>query len=696
MSRRLSTLGLLALTPFGFLATGCGGGQESTPVAQAPPQSQAPGQARATPPPAQSEPEEEDEGYGGEGYGDSDYGDEGGSQETASQGSSGGSGGGGMAGYYDGIPGYGGETPSGDEFGGDNMYGAGMGDYGGGGYGGGQGMGPGSDDMYGGMYGGGMGDELAGPGGPGGPGMGMGMGARGGAGNFAVVTNFVRQNCANCHGARQQKGGIRLDGLTGNFEDPANVALLSQVVDVLEAGTMPPTGNVDPGQKRQVLDFVANALESSGALDRSYLDQAKFAFAGGKEKEALKLLYAHAITSSGEEADAIFNKVKWFAGGRRPATTLRAAAGVILDAPSTLGDLSPIGSSGNGGGMGMGMGMGPGMGGGRRGGGRAGGGESNPTSFNDLTGELGEALVGAFEVRWKAGDLGTVFNSVVAKAPAPERRGGGMGGMGMGMGMGGMGAGMGMEMDGGDMYAGGYGGGGYGGGPPGGGAPGADQGGYGDEGGYAGEAGGGAVLAELRPNIRPGTNITTGMVFIGTGTQPELMERAKRQGVDIVFIFDVKASRNNRTNRTTNETRIRCMLPNGKSVGGTERIANYKVERARQRGTEDGVQQSMDRMFMVFDKEVQLASLPDFKPEHAMKRIQQLLVQREAMEEEDESEMDLAVMYEAKLFHSMGLLEDKVLSTIYQIVLEGNEGVSLAEGTEDDRRMVLDDLVAVN
>ena len=138
------------------------------------------------------------------------------------------------------------------------------------------------------------------------------------------------------------------------------------------------------------------------------------------------------------------------------------------------------------------------------------------------------------------------------------------------------------------------------------------------------------------------------------------------------------------------------MLPNGKSVGGTERIANYKVERARQRGTEDGVQQNLDRMFMVFDKEVQLASLPAFKPEHAMKRIQQLLLQREALEEADESEMDLAVMYEAKLFHSMGLLDDEVLSTVYQIVLEGNEGVSLAEGTEDDRRMVLDDLVAVN
>ncbi|MFK7738153.1 MAG: c-type cytochrome domain-containing protein [Pirellulaceae bacterium] len=677
MSRLRIGYTILALSPLMLAFSGCGS-NEPEPVAQAP----------VTPPPAQRAPpaapaaekaEEPQEGYGSE-----DYGAEG--QEQAS-GSTQSSGGGGMSDYYANIPGMDGNDPyasDGDEF--ENMYGGGMSP-------GGMGPGGGGDDPYGNMYG--MGSEIAGPGGPGGGGMGPGgMGGRGGDG-FNLVSTFVRQNCSNCHGARQQKGGIRLDVLTGNFDDPTNASLASKVVEVLEAGSMPPTGNVNEGQKQQVIAFVKKALESSGALDRSYSDQAKFAFAAGKEKEALELLFAHAITASDSEASETFSKVRWFTKSRKPTTTLRFATGVILEAADTLEDLKPIGSSQLAGGGGMGMG---GMGGmGPPGGRNRGGASVGPRTFNALTGDFGKAFVGAFEARWKSGDFGMVFNDVVAKAPAPtNNRGGGMGGMGMGLGgmgpggMGGMGTG---GMDGGDPYGDSYGG-SYGGNSGGSRGQGGD--GYGDDGGYGSEAASGFDLAELRPDIRAGTTITPGMVFIGTGSKAELMERAERQKADILFIFDVEATKNTRTNLVNNKTRLLCVLADGTSIGGTKSLLNTEVERAQIRGTDDPMQKNLEKMFALFDREVKLDSLPAFKPEHAMKRIQQLLTMRQALPEEEESEMDLNVMFEARMFHSMGILDDETLETVFQIVMEGNEGKALANGTEDDKKMVIDDLLVSN
>ncbi len=227
--------------------------------------------------------------------------------------------------------------------------------------------------------------------------------------------------------------------------------------------------------------------------------------------------------------------------------------------------------------------------------------------------------------------------------------------------------------------------------------------GYGSSGGYGGsgygsesDSGSAASSFEVRDNIQPGQTITPGMVYIGTGTQQELMERASNQGVDVVFIFDVDAKRNTRNNMVNNETRMRCMLVDGTAVGATGRLMNTEVERARMRGTEDALEKNMERFFVLFDKEVQLGSLPPFKAEHAKTRIHQLLTQRESLPEDQESQMDLQVMFEAKLFHTLGLVSPEELEMVYQIILEGNEGSAVVNGTIDDKKMVLDDMLASN
>lgn len=220
-----------------------------------------------------------------------------------------------------------------------------------------------------------------------------------------------------------------------------------------------------------------------------------------------------------------------------------------------------------------------------------------------------------------------------------------------------------------------------------------DYGGYG--GGYGGESGESmAETASLRDNIRAGEVITPGLVFIGTGSQAELLEKAAQEGVDAIFVFDIEASQNTRRNVVNNKTRIRLVQTSGNAVGATSSLINTEVERARMRGVEDDLQKNIDRLFTMFDQNFALTSLPPLNAGHAENRVQQLLAKRESLDEDQESSMDLQVMFESRLFHSMGLLTDEQLSTVYQIVLEGNEGISLSTGSEADRKLVLGDLLA--
>lgn len=651
-------------------------------------------------------------GYGGGGYGG---GPGMGGPGAGGPGYGGGPGMGGPGGYggegYGGGPGMGGPGGYGGEGygGGPGMGGPGMGGpggYGGGGYGGGPGMGSGG-------YGGGSG---YGGGGYGGGGYSGGMNGRT---NFAQITQFVSQNCTNCHGPRQAKGDVRLDGLHENFADGANKELWQQVLEQLEAGTMPPRNMraPNPAQKQMVVSWIRVSLSGGGSSpgmpgQQDYLAQAKYAFGIGKEREALNYLYAYAISADEEKAKEILEKSRWFPASPKPATTVRFAVGVKLDAPESLRDIKPLGSSqagGGGGGGGYGGGGYGGSGEGGFSGPGGGGGRNNATqrSFESLTGDFGRALVGGFESRWVEGKLGSVFSDVVTITPRRQQGrggagggfgggpgmgpGGGFGGPGMGGGGGGPGGPPGMGGYGGEGYAGGSGGGGYGGGGYGGpGGPGGGPGGGYGGGGYGGDSGAGAGSR----STMPGDTLSPGLLYVGDGSQAELLERAAEEGVDAIFIFDVEANKSLRTGFVQNDTRVRLVLTNGKSITATNKLNNVEVERAKMRGVnDDALEKNIERLFKGFDSKIQLTDMPALQPEHAKNRVRQLLSIREKLDEEEEAEMNLSVLYETRLFHSMGLISEEEMSQVFQIVLEGNEGEVLATGSPEDRKLVLDEIL---
>ncbi len=385
-----------------------------------------------------------------------------------------------------------------------------------------------------------------------------------------------------------------------------------------------------------------------------YLTKGRYAFSIGKESEGID--YARAFAIVAPEGADVLQKTKWFGIGMRPATTIRFAVGVVLEAPAMMTDFKPIGSTQTGGGGG-------GMAGGSSGGGAALA-KTKEHALYDLTGTFGEAVITGLKERWSSGNFGSVFSDVEKfepKVPGPNS------GMGMGMGSGMMGMnggqpGLGMGMEGMGM-----------------------EGMSGSEG-MPGMGGGAAALPTER--IMPGKVIAPGMVYIGSAEkQADLMQKAVERGVDVVVLFDVKATGPNRINGIVqNETRVRVVSARGDMLARSAELLNTKVQRAlASPNGEDEVGKAMEKFFFQFDEKVKLTELPAMKPEHATARLIQLL--------SSPSFSKIDKLFEVSLYHSLKLISDEDKTKACLIVMEGSEGESLANGRPEDKQAVLDPLL---
>ena len=244
------------------------------------------------------------------------------------------------------------------------------------------------------------------------------------------------------------------------------------------------------------------------------------------------------------------------------------------------------------------------------------------------------------------------------------------------MGMGGMGMpGMGMGM------------GGMPGGPPGRHGPG--MGGM-EMGGEAGMGMGGdgpvpPSTAEDHAWLSP---VIPGMVYIGTSDkQADLMKKAEDRGVDLVFLFDVKVSPQNRiTGTVQNEAKVRVVSMKGEPLARSSELLNTEVERASMKANgDDEVAKATDKFFAQFDLKVKFGDMPALKPEHAKARLVQVLSNAKLSK--------LEKLFEVSLYHSMKLITDEDKLTACLIVMEGSEGESVANGRPEDKQAVLDTLL---
>jgi len=515
-----------------------------------------------------------------------------------------------------------------------------------------------------------------------------------GADGANLLTGFVQQFCISCHSANNPKGDFRLDQLS------TDIALESpdwrNVLRVIEDGSMPPQQSRQPDAsvRAELVEFLRAQLGSTA--EATFLQQAENAYKKGDLEQSLKLFYAHALVVEDSQAAEVLDNIRLYrpkvakpedlvannesAVTVKPSlkTQLKLAVGIILKADSNVTEVKPIGTRQGAGGMGSAGDIGD-LGDFGRGGGLGDSGIASDDSklnvFEDLTGDYGKVMVNAFESRRNQGKYGTLFATL--KLDQPSRLAGAVSNPGsldsdvdFGMGDGPS------DLEG-SIGIGGRGGAGPMRGGPGRGGPGA-----------AGFGGMGIAGTENRGPTRtlPGQNLANGLVYLGKGTISELLKKAVESGADGLFVFDISSMKNNRSNRVTTDTRLRFLLASGKVVATSPKtLNNWEIERANERAnaqekdTEE-VQKQVDHVFNRLDAILSLDTVPPMSEAAALKHLHGQI---------HSGESPLQVMAQARLLQSKGIITQDQLAMVYQIVLEGNEGVSLATGTEADKMLVL-------
>lgn len=486
-----------------------------------------------------------------------------------------------------------------------------------------------------------------------GSGLAAGASGSGAAVGYAHLTNFFQQSCYRCHSALENKGGVRLDQLGDDVAKHAE--LYRSILTQLESGAMPPaeSGQPDPQQKALVIQHLRDAV--SALPEPSFIELAEAEFKRGEYQRAKQLFYAQVLSVDDSQAAEYLKNIRLyrpkvakpeelkaandFAVDVKPrlVTELTFAVGIDLDAAPNVTEVRPIGVKQMGGTGGFGAGDYSG----------GAGPASKLESFEDLTGDYGKALVAAFSTRKSEGKYGELFKQLSAKVASSQATND-VGGANMFPGL--------MSdrsAESAQMALGGT----------------ADSG-----------IGGGAVSSGKRTLAEQ--NLTHGLIYVGTGSMSELLKKSNGLAVDGIFVFDVKATRNARSGLVTNDTRMRFLLPSGKVIATSSKtLKNTDVERAAAQGkSSDDVRSQVDQVFARLDQILFLDDVPKMNAKSALKHLHALVHSETPV---------LQTMAEARLLHSKGIISQEQLETIYQIVMEGNEGVTLATGSSDDRKLVL-------
>ena len=79
------------------------------------------------------------------------------------------------------------------------------------------------------------------------------------------VASFVEVHCVSCHGTYSPDGGLSLEGLATQFDDPANAAIWIRVFDKVVTGEMPPKKETQPkpAERTQFTEHLRDKLHAA-------------------------------------------------------------------------------------------------------------------------------------------------------------------------------------------------------------------------------------------------------------------------------------------------------------------------------------------------------------------------------------------------------------------------------------------------
>ena len=87
----------------------------------------------------------------------------------------------------------------------------------------------------------------------------------------STVQPFLAKHCVACHGSEKQKGSLNLEEFDGDILDLTKAGIWHEIVDVLNAGEMPPEKEPRPPAKElvMVVDWISGELKKAQQLARA-------------------------------------------------------------------------------------------------------------------------------------------------------------------------------------------------------------------------------------------------------------------------------------------------------------------------------------------------------------------------------------------------------------------------------------------
>ena len=104
-----------------------------------------------------------------------------------------------------------------------------------------------------------------------------------------ITQHFFKSHCVKCHGARNAKGGVRLDQLDQRVSLGFDFETWTSVHEQIRTGEMPPEDEAQPGNRArvEVLALISAGIEKAKESDRVRYLSAQFAFGNQVSHEKL-------------------------------------------------------------------------------------------------------------------------------------------------------------------------------------------------------------------------------------------------------------------------------------------------------------------------------------------------------------------------------------------------------------------------
>lgn len=219
-------------------------------------------------------------------------------------------------------------------------------------------------------------------------------------------------------------------------------------------------------------------------------------------------------------------------------------------------------------------------------------------------------------------------------------------------------------------------------------------GGYGGRSSRGGYGGRGSSEKREKPNGDLVERILPGVMMLGEASNSDLMERARKENVDLMIVFDVVADPNNKRKFVDTSTRVRLYdVASEEQLAITGKINNVAIQKLRvDDPEEETIIEEIDKIFSTIDKTHKAKKFPNVTSEKGQKSVVGFV--RNLLNRP--SEDPLWKLSEVRFYEHVGGLKPGYAEAAYKKILPQLAGKLKEVSTDEEVRSLLAEWLTVD